>query len=149
MGVEPYLVASAVIGVGGQRLVRTICPSCRTAYQASGDALELLRENGFDSNELFYGKGCLTCRRSGYSGRTAIHEIMTINEEIHSLILQASSARTIRQAAIGSGMRTMRLDGVNKAVKGTTTIDEVIRLTRGEEIRQIDLEKDLELNSNE
>jgi type II secretory ATPase GspE/PulE/Tfp pilus assembly ATPase PilB-like protein len=140
MGVEPYLVASAVIGVGGQRLVRTICPSCRIPYEAKGDVLELLKENNFEENQLYYGKGCLTCRRSGYSGRTAIHEIMTINEEIHSLILQSSSARTIRQASIEHGMRTMRVDGINKAVKGVTTIDEVLRLTRGEEIRQINLE---------
>jgi type II secretory ATPase GspE/PulE/Tfp pilus assembly ATPase PilB-like protein len=144
MGVEPYLVASAVIGVGGQRLVRKICPSCKTAFEPTGEIAEILSENGFENSELFQGKGCLTCRRSGYSGRTAIHEIMTINEEIHNLILQSASARSIRQASIRAGMRTMRLDGVNKAVKGVTTIEEVIRLTRSEEIRQISLEKGLE-----
>ncbi|MFZ5952903.1 MAG: GspE/PulE family protein [Candidatus Rifleibacteriota bacterium] len=146
MGVEPYLVASAVIGVGGQRLVRKICPSCRTAYKAGDDIIELLVENGFDQKELFIGKGCLTCRKSGYSSRTAIHEIMTINEEIHSLILQSASARTIRQAAIHAGMRTMRLDGINKAVKGVTTIEEVLRLTRSEEIRQINLDRPADLD---
>lgn len=137
MGVEPYLVASAVIGVGGQRLVRKICNSCRTSYKPDGEALELLSEHGHAEAELFVGKGCLTCRRTGYSGRTAIHEIMTINEEIHSLILKSVSARDIRHASIKAGMRTMRIDGVIKAVKGVTTIEEVLRLTRGEEIRRV------------
>ncbi len=137
MGVEPYLVASAVIGVGGQRLVRINCPSCKSPYIPDGESAELLAEHGFAGKELFKGKGCLTCRKTGYSGRTAIHEIMTINDEIHNLILNSSSARDIRYASIKSGMRTMRVDGIIKAVKGVTSIEEVIRLTRGEEIRQI------------
>lgn len=136
MGVEPYLVASAVIGVGGQRLVRKICPSCKTAYKPAGEELELLVEHGHGEAELFKGKGCLTCRRTGYTGRTAIHEIMTINDEIHGLILSSSSARDIRQASIRAGMRTMRVDGITKVIKGVTSIDEVMRLTRGEDVRQ-------------
>lgn len=138
MGVEPYLVASAVIGVGGQRLVRKICPSCRMPYEVTdSEHLEVLKEYGFDETKLYYGKGCLTCRKTGYAGRTAIHEIMTINDEIHGLILDSASARDIRQAAVKSGMRTMRVDGLQKAIKGVTTIKEVLRLTRGEEIRRV------------
>ena len=138
MGVEPYLVASAVIGVGGQRLVRKICPSCRVAYEIKDqEDLEVLKENGFNNTELYTGKGCLTCRKTGYAGRTAIHEIMTINDEIHGLILDSASARDIRQAAVKSGMRTMRVDGLQKAIKGVTTLKEVLRLTRGEEIRRV------------
>ena len=138
MGVEPYLVASAVIGVGGQRLVRKICPSCRISYETKDQELiDILNENGFKNTTLYRGKGCLTCRKTGYAGRTAIHEIMTINDEIHGLILDSASARDIRQAAIKSGMRTMRVDGLQKAVKGVTTLREVLRLTRGEEIRRV------------
>ena len=138
MGVEPYLVASAVIGVGGQRLVRKICPSCRISYVPSdADDIDVLIENGIEDCFLYKGKGCLTCRKTGYAGRTAIHEIMTINDEIHGLILDSASARDIRQAAIKSGMRTMRADGLQKAIKGVTTLKEVLRLTRGEEIRQV------------
>ena len=137
MGVEPYLVASAVIGVGGQRLVRKICPSCRIPMEVNEEHAAILAENGFTNAKLFKGKGCLTCRKSGYSGRTAIHEIMTINDEIHGLILNSASARDIRTAAVNSGMRTMRVDGLQKALKGVTTIDEVLRLTRGEEIRRV------------
>lgn len=137
MGVEPYLVASAVIGVGGQRLVRRICPSCRMVIPAADEYNEILSENGFTDVKLFKGKGCLSCRKSGYSGRTAIHEIMTINDEIHGLILDSASARDIRQAAVKAGMRTMRIDGIQKATKGVTTIEEVLRLTRGEEVTKI------------
>ncbi|MBQ2593699.1 MAG: Flp pilus assembly complex ATPase component TadA [Candidatus Riflebacteria bacterium] len=138
MGVEPYLVASAVIGVGGQRLVRKICPSCREMYEITDkEDIEVLKENGFNTTKLYYGRGCLTCRKTGYAGRTAIHEIMTINDEIHGLILDSASARDIRQAAVKSGMRTMRVDGLQKATKGVTTLKEVLRLTRGEEIRRV------------
>ena len=138
MGVEPYLVASAVIGVGGQRLVRKICPSCRISYEVKDqEYIDILQENGFNTTNLYYGKGCLTCRKTGYAGRTAIHEIMTINDEIHGLILDSASARDIRQAAVKSGMRTMRVDGLQKAIKGVTTLKEVLRLTRGEEIRRV------------
>ena len=138
MGVEPYLVASAVIGVGGQRLVRKICQSCRTIYEPTDpEQIEVLKEYGFENVNLYTGRGCLTCRKTGYTGRTAIHEIMTINDEIHGLILDSASARDIRQAAIKSGMRTMRVDGLQKAIKGVTTIKEVLRLTRGEEIRRV------------
>lgn len=137
MGVEPYLVGSAIVGVGAQRLLRKNCPSCSTSYEAQVDDLEHLRENDIKSNLLYKGPGCLTCRKTGYLGRTAIHEIMTISEDIHSLILQSASARVIRQAAIKQGMRTMRVDGMIKASKGITSIEEVLRMTRREEIAKV------------
>ncbi|HOT27405.1 MAG TPA: ATPase, T2SS/T4P/T4SS family [Candidatus Ozemobacteraceae bacterium] len=133
MGVEPYLVASAVIGVGAQRLVRRICPSCRVSYLPDAAAKALFAGSSVAPESLTRGTGCLTCRRTGYVGRTAIHEIMTLNDEIHALILNSSPARTIRKAAVASGMRTMREDGLRKVVRGVTTVDEVMRLTRREE----------------
>jgi type II secretory ATPase GspE/PulE/Tfp pilus assembly ATPase PilB-like protein len=135
MGVEPYLVASAVIGVGGQRLVRKVCPSCRTPYVPRSTLKETFAAYDLFPEKLFRGAGCLTCRKSGYLSRTAIHEIMTISGEIHNLILESSSAHTIRQAAMIEGMRTMREDGLRKAAAGVTTVEEVFRLTRGEEAR--------------
>ncbi|HNV72979.1 MAG TPA: hypothetical protein PKO06_24935, partial [Candidatus Ozemobacteraceae bacterium] len=78
--------------------------------------------------------GCITCRKSGYISRTAIHEIMTINDEIHSLVINNASARIIRTAAVHSGMRTMREDGLRKMLRGVTTYDEVIRLTRRDDV---------------
>jgi len=133
MGVEPYLVASAVIGVGAQRLVRRICPSCRVPYLPDATAKTLFDGSGMEPEQLSRGTGCLTCRRTGYVGRTAIHEIMTLTDEIHALIINSSPARTIRKAAISAGMRTMREDGLHKVVRGVTTVDEVVRLTRREE----------------
>ncbi len=137
MGVEPYLVASAVIGVGAQRLVRKICPSCRELYEPDEMQKDILLEHGFSESKLYNSNGCLTCRKTGYSGRTAIHEIMTINDEIHNLILRSASAREIRSKAIDAGMRTMRADGLIKATKGITTISEVLRLTRGEDVNMV------------
>lgn len=136
MGVEPYLVASAVIGVGAQRLVRKICTSCKTTAIPEPHVKAALEKLHLPAQRVFRGTGCLTCRKSGFLGRTAIHEIMTINDEIHSLILASASARTIRQAAIKGGMRTMRLDGLKKVAKGITTYDEVVRLTRRDELEQ-------------
>ncbi len=134
MGVEPYLVASAVIGVGAQRLVRKICPACRTPHQPDKATKSELDSCGYAFEHLYRGVGCLTCRKTGYSGRTAIHEIMTINEDIHQLIVNSSSSRAIRKVAIREGMRPMRIDGIYKAIKGITTIEEVFRLTRREEM---------------
>jgi type IV pilus assembly protein PilB len=137
MGVEPYLVASAIVGVGAQRLVRRICPSCKVPFEPEDVLKAELAGSGMTGNHLFRGMGCLNCRRTGYQGRTAIHEIMTINDDIHALILDSASARTIRSASIRSGMRTMRQDGVKKVVKGVTTMDEVIRLTRRDDIESV------------
>ncbi|NLI76412.1 MAG: Flp pilus assembly complex ATPase component TadA [Candidatus Riflebacteria bacterium] len=137
MGVEPYLVASAVIGVGAQRLVRKICTSCKTTGTPDPVVKAALEKARLPSQRVFRATGCLTCRKSGFLGRTAIHEIMTISDEIHALILQSASARTIRQAAIKNGMRTMRQDGMKKVAKGVTTYDEVVRLTRREEVEQV------------
>ncbi|MBF0546846.1 MAG: Flp pilus assembly complex ATPase component TadA [Candidatus Riflebacteria bacterium] len=130
MGVEPYLVASAMIGVGAQRLVRKICPACRRELPVTKPVLEEFGKYDLSIGKLYSGSGCLTCRKTGYIGRTAIHEIMTISDEIHSLILKSSSARTIRQAAINNEMRTMREDGFRKVIKGITTLEEVNRITR-------------------
>jgi len=137
MGVEPYLVASALIGVGAQRLVRKICTSCKTTRAPEPEVKSALQKLGLPSARVFRGTGCLTCRKSGFAGRTAIHEIMTISDAIHRRILESASARTIRQAAVEHGMRTMREDGLKKVAKGVTTYEEVVRLTRREEIEKV------------
>ncbi len=134
MGVEPYLVASAIIGVGAQRLVRKICGACRTPYEPDEQTRHELLALGQHIDRLYRGSGCITCRKTGYISRTAIHEIMTINDEIHSLIINNASARVIRTAAVRSGMRTMREDGLRKMIRGVTTYDEVIRLTRRDDL---------------
>ncbi len=132
MGIEPYLVASAVIGVGGQRLVRLLCRSCKSMKTITEENLAVLKESGMTAEKLYAPEGCLVCRKTGYLGRTAIHEIMTINDEIHELILEEASARVINEAALRSGMRSMRTDGLNKVLAGITTVEEVTRITRSD-----------------
>lgn len=134
IGVEPYLVASAIIGVGAQRLVRKICQACKTPYLPDSALAAELTRLGLEAGKIFKGSGCLTCRKTGYLGRTAIHEIMTISEDVHALILESAPARTIRGAAVRGGLRTMRVDGILKVSRGVTTMDEVIRLTRREDV---------------
>jgi type IV pilus assembly protein PilB len=130
MGVEPFLIASATVGVIAQRLVRKICVKCRQAYRPSP---ELLRELGFDPAQrdwVFYkGAGCSQCKNTGHRGRCGIYEIMTITEEIRNLCLQRASSDQIKKAALKEGMRTLRQDGFLKALKGITTIEEVVRAT--------------------
>jgi general secretion pathway protein E/type IV pilus assembly protein PilB len=136
MGVEPFLVASTVEGVMAQRLVRTICPDCKTTYTA--DILELPMDfplpNGKEGPPptLWKGAGCRACRQSGFRGRTGIHELMVTGENIRELVVQRVNAGVIRHEALKLGMTTLRQDGWRKVGKGITTVDEVARVTAGD-----------------
>jgi type II secretory ATPase GspE/PulE/Tfp pilus assembly ATPase PilB-like protein len=135
MGIEPFLVASSVEAVMAQRLVRTICPHCKTEQKVERD---YLRRIGFPEDEIatttFYrGRGCEDCRDLGYQGRTGIYEILILKEALRPLILNRAPASTISQTAIELGMRTLRADGWRKVKAGTTTIEEVLRVTQTEE----------------
>lgn len=134
MKIEPYLIASTVNIAIGQRLVRKICPECKvekTLTQA-----ELKSFAGLLPSELlnvkamkFYqGQGCEKCSSSGYRGRIGIHEVMEVGDEIREAILRKASASEIRKIAVGKGMTTMIDDGIQKALAGTTTIQEVLRV---------------------
>lgn len=130
MGVEPFLVASAAIGVLAQRLVRKICSKCKYAYKPEPDLLTELGFNPSQRNWVFYrGKGCKHCNQQGYRGRMGIYEILLFNEEIRTLCLQSATSDEIKKAAVRAGMRTLRQDGFVKALKGITTIEEVMRAT--------------------
>jgi type IV pilus assembly protein PilB len=132
IGVEPYLISSSVIGVLAQRLVRTICPNCKTSYQADTNALGELGEKIQKSKEslsLYRGKGCKNCKQSGYFGRTGIFELLTVNEKIKQLIAEKASTQVIREAAKKiTGMVSLREDGLRKVLKGITTLEEVDRV---------------------
>ncbi|MBI2948200.1 MAG: Flp pilus assembly complex ATPase component TadA [Verrucomicrobia bacterium] len=135
MGIEPFLVASSVEAVMAQRLVRNICPHCKTEQKVERD---YLRRIGFPEEEIatttFYrGRGCEECRDLGYQGRTGIYEILILKEALRPLILNRAPASTISQMAIDLGMRTLRADGWRKVKAGTTTIEEVLRVTQTEE----------------
>jgi type II secretory ATPase GspE/PulE/Tfp pilus assembly ATPase PilB-like protein len=118
-----------------QRLVRTICKTCKTEQQVDHS---YLRRIGYPEDEIptakfWHGVGCEDCRQLGYQGRLAIYELLVVNELLRPLILQRAAASTISAKAIEGGMRTLRIDGWNKVRKGITTIEEVLRVTQIEE----------------
>ena len=138
MGIEPFLCSSSLICVLAQRLARTICPNCKEAYIPP---MESIRKFGLaaytDSEITFYkGRGCDTCKMSGYKGRTGIHELLVMSDRIRSLVLQRCSTAEIRQCAIEEGMKTMPDDGLRKVLDGITTIEECLRVVfiEGQEI---------------
>jgi general secretion pathway protein E len=133
MGVEPFLVASSLIGVLAQRLIRTLCPSCKRPYTPTAD--ELTKSGVKPEKGLVFFKegGCDVCLSTGYKGRSGIYELLLVSETIRQLILKNVDAGTIRRAGIESGMRTLMDDGVRKVRQGLTTYEEVLRVATDEE----------------
>jgi len=133
MGIEPFLVSSSVMAVMAQRLVRRVCPACREAYQPSREEME---ELGISPQRLLGqtaykpGAGCAQCKRTGYRGRTGIHELLVVDDEIRGLVMKSADAAAIRRAATAKGMNTLRDDGADKVVAGMTTIEEILRVTQ-------------------
>ncbi|MGE4357637.1 MAG: type II secretion system ATPase GspE [Candidatus Omnitrophota bacterium] len=134
MGVEPFLVSSSVIGVLAQRLVRLICSDCKEEYHPPLSLFEQLGIKKQENLKFFRGKGCLSCRESGYLGRTGIFELLVMSEEIAELVVAKAPSRDIRKIAIQQGMETLREDGIRKALAGITTLEEVLRVTQEEVI---------------
>ncbi len=130
MGVEPFLVASTVLGVLAQRLVRRLCASCREPFTPVGS---LAAWQGEPPSQLFRGRGCRQCSTTGYRGRVGIYELMVPSEAIRSLILHHASASEVRAKAVSEGMRSMMDDGREKALNGITSYDEVVRVAYQEE----------------
>ena len=131
MGVEPYLITSSLVGVLGQRLIRRVCPHCKTAFTPSDDDLALLglsREDIGD-NKFYYGRGCKVCNNTGYKGRKAITELLEMNTKIGELVLQSAPTIVINDKARELGMETMREDGVRAILNGETTMEEVLKYT--------------------
>ncbi|MFC2150358.1 GspE/PulE family protein, partial [Calditrichota bacterium] len=128
MGVEPFLVASAVAGVLAQRLVRRICSGCKIEYTPTDAERELVGAE--DPNTILYkGEGCRACSNSGYKGRAGIYEIMVMNEELREITMTGGSADKLMAAARRGGMLTLREDGMVKVLEGITTIEEVMSKT--------------------
>ena len=134
MGVEPFLVASSVIGIMAQRLVRTICKKCCESYIASEEELKELGLNFTGINEkkpkFYRGVGCESCLNTGYQGRIGIHEVLIPTHEIKQLILQNMDSGTIKKQALKEGMSTLRSDGATKVFSGITSSSEVLRVTQ-------------------
>jgi len=125
MGVEPFLVASSLVGVVAQRLIRLICKFCKEEVQPNPD---LLRRLNVKSGKFFAGKGCKNCDGTGYRGRTVIAEVMLLSAAIQKAIMERADASVIRSLSHEEGMETMLEDGIQKAIKGVTTLDEVARV---------------------
>lgn len=133
MGTEPFLVSSSVLAVMAQRLLRRVCDRCRRLLQPTP---EMLAEVGIAperaSGRTLYagGAGCEACKHTGYRGRTGIHELLVVDDDIRALIMKNADASAIRRAAVAAGMATLREDGADKILTGETTIEEVLRVTQ-------------------
>ncbi len=131
MGIEPFLVASAIDCVVGQRLARMLCPACKVSVTARA---EVLRESGYDADqdvECFEAVGCARCGKTGYRGRIGIYEVMDIGEDVRSLVMRRASADEVARAAVAGGMRRLRDDGLAKVKAGMTSLAEVARVVGG------------------
>lgn len=128
MGIEPFLIASSLIGVTAQRLVRKICLHCKVEYTPHIDSLSFLDLEMPKNVKLYRGQGCDKCQGKGYMGRTALQEVMVVDESIKTLILERASSSIIKEQARKNGMRTLLEDGWAKALEGITTVEEVLRV---------------------
>ncbi len=129
MGIEPFLIASSTIGIMAQRLARKICPDCSRPYAVSQDLLRNLGMSGSGA-AFFHGEGCPACKNTGYQGRVGLYELLDMNEEIRSLVIAKAPSSSIKTAAVKTGFRTLREEGMKKAAEGITTLEEVLRVTQ-------------------
>ena len=131
MGVEPFLISSTLMGVLGQRLVRTVCKNCRTPFEPTEAQLSLLNLSPHDLGDkvFYYGRGCSTCNDTGYRGRKGIYELLVVNDPIRTLINERAPTVVVRQKAVELGMVTLREDGLRGIFEGDTTIEEVVKYT--------------------
>lgn len=132
IGVPAYMVASSVIAILAQRLVRTICPRCKVRYQPPES---VLKDSGLPPEmiqqaEFARGKGCTYCQKSGYRGRLGIYELMLVNSKIREMMFKNTASRDLREAAIRNGMTTLYADGMRKVCRGITTFEEVYRVAK-------------------
>jgi general secretion pathway protein E len=131
MGVEPYLLATSLLGVLAQRLVRTLCPQCRRASAPTAGEQRLLDELGLPADQqVTQAAGCAQCNQSGFSGRTGIYELLRIDETLRRLIHDGAGEMTLRDAATRAGMQRLRRDGARLINDGSTSLAELTRVTR-------------------
>ncbi len=137
IGVQPFLVASSIIGIMAQRLVRKVCPKCRQRTEPSAQLLTSLglKPEIAKKANFMKGKGCTYCNKTGYRGRMGIYELIVMSNSIRELTFKGETTQAIRKVARKQGMRTLFEDGMIKALKGLTTIDEVLRITHREAVQ--------------
>jgi type IV pilus assembly protein PilB len=136
MGLEPFLVATAIKGVLAQRLVRKICTNCKEEDTTISPTLR--KELGIPSDVKFYhGRGCVKCDTTGYKGRVGLFEFLVPSEEVRNLILKRASGDEIKRVCLAQGMSTLRMDGMDKARAGLTTLEQVIGASERDEDAKI------------
>ena len=137
MGMEPYVIASALVGVVAQRLVRRLCTSCRRQYTPEGETLRALNISESDAAQFVFYRaiGCEECNGTGYRGRIALYEVMRVNDKVRRLVAQKAGEDMVREAAIGAGMMTLGEDGLAKVKAGITTAEELLRVVT--EVREM------------
>jgi len=129
LGIEPYLIISTLVGISTQRMVRRICPHCRTTYKPTEEEIEIYRaETGETPAQLYNrGSGCNLCANTGYQGRTGIFEVLTVSDTIRKMLVHNGNAVEIEAEALREGMVTMRRDGIRKVREGIISMEEVMR----------------------
>ncbi len=129
MGVEPFLISASLAGIMAQRLIRVICPDCKEAYEPSKALLDRLGLSNKPKVKFYQGKGCSSCKGTGYRGRTGVYELMTIDDDLREMIITNASTVQLRDMARKKGMKILSEDGLDKVLKGQTTWEEVSRVT--------------------
>ena len=129
MGIEPFLISSSLLGVLAQRLVRTLCPSCKEPYEADAEQKKLFGMEAHEPLELHRAKGCEACNQKGYRGRTGIHELIMVDEQVQELIHRESGEQEIERA-VRAHTPSIRSDGLSKVRRGITSLEEVMRVTK-------------------
>ena len=129
IGVEPYLISSAVNAILAQRLVRRICQHCREEYKPTDEMQEFLNLQGFAANAVFHGKGCDRCRKTGYTGRLGIYELLVMDDSLRDMVTRNPDVTQLRKLCRERGLVTLRQDGFQKVLQGQTTVDEILRVT--------------------
>ncbi|MEN2765562.1 GspE/PulE family protein [Ornithinibacillus xuwenensis] len=129
MGVEPYLVVSALNGVVAQRLVRRICRDCQTEREATEMEKDIFHKYGFEVDHVYYGKGCSSCHQQGYRGRVAVHEVLVLDETLKTMLLNRATMKAVKQYASEHGMKFLIQDGLEKVNAGITTMEEIMQIS--------------------
>jgi len=129
IGVEPYLISSAVNAIVAQRLVRKICTGCKEEFVPSEEHRIFLSQQGYSSERAWRGRGCDKCRKTGYSGRLGIYELLVMDDQLRDMVTSNPDVIALRRKCIEKGLITLRQDGFEKVSRGLTTVDEILRTT--------------------
>ncbi|MBL7157800.1 MAG: Flp pilus assembly complex ATPase component TadA [Candidatus Omnitrophica bacterium] len=133
MGVEPFLITSSIVLIAAQRLVRRICEACKESYKIDEETAKKIQLKSGEKNIAYRGKGCKACRNTGYRGREGLIETLVLTPEIRRLILEKAEENKIRREARAAGMKTLRENGIKKIISGITTIEDILRVTVGDQ----------------